>query len=280
MLTGGDVEFEPNTAKIIPLTNSIVAMTAGDSSSQSEIILELQKTLSERLKAEPQNWLVVRDIAYLYAHIRTEIRKKRAEQNILSPLGLDHNSFIARQCEMSQDFIVKISKELLNFPIPDTSTIFAGVDPFGAHIYTVENGAVNCHDSAAFAAIGSGYWHANSQFMLAKHNYESPPPDTVLLTYLAKRRAEVAPGVGNETDMFVIGPNLGSYVRLSEADLNRLESIYRNMILEESQCLERGRKEIQKYVEELQRINAASAKKQEQPATTTDGGGEPPPDRG
>lgn len=281
MLTGGDVEFEPDTAKIIPLTSSIAAMTAGDSALQSEILLELQKIVSARITAEPQNWLVIRDVAYMYAQIRNNIRRQRAEQAILLPLGLDCQSFVSRQSEMSEGFITKVSKELLNYSVASVSTIFTGVDSLGGHIYTVEDDSVRCHDSVGFAAIGSGYWHANSQLMLAKHNYESPVPDTLLLTYLAKRRAEVAPGVGKDTDMFMIGPTLGSYTRIHQTVLDQLNKTYNQILAEENENLERGRKEIQQYVERLQQSAEAAGQIQEQGQPKADGaGGDTTPNRG
>ena len=101
MLTSSDVEFEPNTAKIIPLTRSVIAMTAGDSFLQSEIFREVKSVMYERIKREPHNWWLIRDVAYLYARCRNEIRKKRAEYTILLPLGLDYDSFIGRQQTMS-----------------------------------------------------------------------------------------------------------------------------------------------------------------------------------
>ena len=61
------------------------------------------------------------------------------------------------------------------------------------------NGArVACYDMIGFAAIGIGGWHAQSRFMFAKHTRRSPQPETLLLTYSAKKQAEVAPGVGKK----------------------------------------------------------------------------------
>jgi hypothetical protein len=74
-----------------------------------------------------------------------------------------------------------------------------------AHIYQVDaQGMVTCHDDINFAAIGIGSNHTKSHFMFSRYprllNYFHALP----IIYGAKRRAEVAPGVGRETDMFVI----------------------------------------------------------------------------
>jgi hypothetical protein len=104
-------------------------------------------------------------------------------------------------------------RDLINFEIPYTSVIFAGVEPLGAHIY-IDDGNVRCNDVIGFAAVGIGARHAESQFMLARHAYNSPLVDTALLTYIAKKRSEIAPGGGEATDMFTAGPQLGSLVLL------------------------------------------------------------------
>jgi len=86
-------------------------------------------------------------------------------------------------------------------------TIIAGMDETGPHIYSIDSdGVSSCNDSAGFAAIGIGARHAESQFMFqhfAPHWHIGP---ALILLYTAKRRAEVAPGVGSETDMFLIAP--------------------------------------------------------------------------
>lgn len=272
MLTSGDVQFEPDTSKIYPLTTSIAAMTAGDSGFQVEILREVYKIINDRITSQPDNWWLVRDVAYLYLHYRNEIKKKRAEEILLVPLGLDHNSFVAKQKQMSDGFITQLTKELVNFEVPSVETIFAGVDQDGPHIYTVENDSVSCHDSVGFSAIGIGYSHAKSQFMLTGYNYESPMADSLLLTYTAKRRAEVAPGVGLGTDMFMIGPRLGSYTRISETVLDKLNKTYTEMVKKEEQTLGEGRREIQQYVQGIVQAAKEAAAAQSQAAPKSDGG--------
>ena len=281
MLTSGDVEFEPETAKIYPLTSSIAAMVAGDSALQSEIYLALSKIIGGRVESDPNTWLLVKDIAYLYRDVRQAIRRKRAEQALLSPLGLDCDGFVSRQSAMAKDFVTRITEEIVNFSLPSTETIIAGVDGDGSHIYTLINDDIRCDNSVGFSAIGSGYWHANSQLMHARYNFVASLPDSLLLTYIAKRRAEIAPGVGKGTDMFMVGPQLGSYTRINDVVLGQLDRTYETILKKECRGLESGKKEIQKYVARLTEASAqaAAAKEQaapsppiqEQESPTTDG---------
>src|SRR6266446_8708177 len=93
-------------------------------------------------------------------------------------------------------------------------SLIMGVDNIGdevsPHIYTIHNTHISCDDRIGFSAIGSGSRHAESQFMLARHAWNRDTAETLLLTYSAKKDSEIAPGVGEETDLFMIGPAFGS----------------------------------------------------------------------
>jgi hypothetical protein len=130
-------------------------------------------------------------------------------------------------------------------------------------------GDVECLDTVGFAAIGIGRWHANSQFMFAGHDRFKPIPETLLLTYAAKRRAEVSPGVGEGTDMFTIGPRLGSHVRISPQIVDDLGKIYRRIRGSNQKAIKKGNLEVRKYVENL----AGTPTPEEQEATPPDKGG-------
>src|SRR5262249_16657737 len=211
MLTSGDVQFEPLAGtKIFGLTSSIFMMTAGDAPLQAEITALVYREISERIAREPQNWWTVGEAAELYARYYDFFLNKRTQHEILSPLHLDGQSFLQNQRNMSDQLVNDLAKELLNFEIPNVAAIFAGLDPAGSHIYVVRNNEVDCVDNVAFAAIGIGGRHASSQFMFARHAWNSSFAETLLLTYYAKRKSEVAPGVGAGTEMVMVGPNLGS----------------------------------------------------------------------
>jgi hypothetical protein len=226
MLTAGDVQFEPRQSKIVALTTSIAALTAGDSSMQAEIFQLLRADIAARIQAEPDNWWTIREVAELYSKYCSQMRLRRAESAILAPLGLSADSYLRLQQQLAPTLVQQIATELINFAAPTVAVIITGVDETGAHIYVASNATVTCHDTVGFAAVGAGSWHADSQLMFAGHTRARPMPETLLLTYSAKKRAEVAPGVGTGTDMFMIGPTLGSYLSVGEHVLEELETIY------------------------------------------------------
>src|SRR2546421_7416049 len=114
---------------------------------------------------------------------------------------------------------------------------------------------MTCYDKAGFAAIGAGEWHAKSAFMFNRHTRFRAVPQTLLLTYAAKKRAEVAPGVGAYTDMFIIGPELGSFNWIQFGILQRLDGMYQSIRQEEQRIIDEANAEVYQYVEEISRTS-------------------------
>jgi len=273
MLTAGDVEFEPAQSKVWEFTSSVAALFAGDAALQAEVLQLVDRDVKARVQAEPNNWWLVKDIAALYSRYYGEIRIKKSATMLLSPLGLDHNTFFTRQREMSESLVRQLATEMINFSMPTVGTIFVGIDPEGAHIYIAHGADVECADNVGFAAIGIGRWHANSQFMFAQHNRSRPFPETLLLTYAAKKRAEVSPGVGEGTDVFMIGPALGSYAKVYPHVVASLEKMYKANRARERRASLKANKEVNEYVGNL--IRAATPKEEQPPQAA---GGDAPTD--
>lgn len=163
---------------------------------------------------------------------------------------------------MDPALIEKIAHDLIHFQLPSVSVIISGVDETGAHIYIVNDGDPICRDGVGFAAIGGGARHAESQLMLGRHAWNSPASETLLLAYTAKKRAEVAPGVGTFTDLFVCGPHLGSLVFVHPDFEAKMNAIYRQMVAKEERA-RRGAQEATKLF--LESIAAPSVEGQAPP---------------
>jgi len=131
---------------------------------------------------------------------------------------------------MNPDVVKKITTGLIDYKLPDVEAIFAGIDMSGPHLYVVRNGNVSCEDRIGFAAIGVGSWHAESLFMAAGHTRAATTSRALYLTFAAKKRAEIAPGVGVETDMFMIGPQLGSYISIRDSIIQDLGRFYKSSV--------------------------------------------------
>ena len=127
MITAGDIEFEPAQTKLWHLTSSIIALNAGeDMAMLVDVLQNVQEEITRRVADEPSNWLKVKVVADLYRHSFNKERLIRSGNEILAPLGLDHQSFLMNQKDMDKDLITQLATELLNFETPHLETIFAG----------------------------------------------------------------------------------------------------------------------------------------------------------
>lgn len=259
MVTTGDIQFEPEQSKLWYFTTSIVAMISGDAALQTEILQDVEATVRERVTTKPDDWWNVKDVVDLYVHFYNAARLRRAELAYLTPLSLTYDTFIQRQKEMAPEFVGQLTVDLTNFQHRCGSLIFAGVDTTGAHLYTATDADARCRDAVGFAAIGAGRSHAASQFMFRKHSRQRGFSETLFLAYSAKKRAEVAPGVGRETDMFVIGPALGTFTTVDPRHLLRLEKLYQTNWRREGRARLQAEESVKKY---LSMIGADATKKQ------------------
>ena len=257
MLGVANIQFQPAQAKIWQLTSSIVAMPASNNVNlQYEIHQEVVRVVNDRIASNPKEWWQVKEVANLYRQFYQEARIKRIEEAILFPRILDRNTYIQRQKELSDEFMREISSDLVQFELPRTSILLAGNDGQLSntvpHLYVIEDGEVSCHDVIGFAAIGSGRLHAGSQFMFDGYTRFKEAPTALFNVLWAKKRSEVAQGVGPKTDMFTIGPFLGSYFQLPEEFVQKVERLYEQRQKRFLEFNERSRIRVKTFLDSLQ----------------------------
>jgi len=220
MVTVEDIEFEPPMPKVWQLSHTIGMLIAGQSGPQAELF--------DRISHQQPK--TVQEAIQLYCSELGNLNRRNAERDILAPLGLTMKSFLIRQREMAPEFVeqlrVEIDKNRAN-----VQTIICGIDKRGAQLYTIDAyGKATCNNVVGFAAIGAGRWHAESQFMFAEYTPIWPLSKALLLLYVAKKRAEVAPGVGEATDYISIAAD---FVRIDPNDpIHRAVEIGRDRIIE------------------------------------------------
>jgi hypothetical protein len=265
MVTGGygDITFEPPSPKIIPITNSIAVMTAGDQSIQMRVFQDVNKIVGEKIRTNPTQWINVSDVAEFYSKCFYALRNKLTEDRILSRYSLTLDSFISKQKEMDSDFINMITNRISRFEIDDMrderiETIITGIDDSGPHIFVVANGEISSHDRLGFASIGIGSGHANLHFMLSAYSPRTLETKALLTIHQAKKKSEVSPGVGKDTDMCVIGPLKGTFMMLVPIppdkdivkDLDKFYNTYKKGI---KKLDEKAEKNITDYLNNLAR---------------------------
>jgi 20S proteasome alpha/beta subunit len=245
MMTLGDVEYEPNQLKAGKLTNNIIVLIAGDYTTHSEALNRTKSHVSKHPKISPV------EVATFYGSAIQAIRRKQAEDKILAPLGLNTDTFLAQQKDMSDTFVHSISEQLQNFIGPEVEAIVAGVSDDGiANLYEVDNfGTARCFNDAGFAAIGIGAWHARSRLMQMKYINGFSYSPALAAIYRSKKAAEVAPGVGKTTDIILIvksGPEL-----LHFSMTQKLEEMYNEYSAAQKEAEGYSVQRIEEYLGEI-----------------------------
>jgi 20S proteasome alpha/beta subunit len=275
MISAGDIEFEPPSPKIHFLTRSMCVLFSGDAALHAEVLQDLAIETNALVERAPDNWLRVREVAELYVKHRAAALRRRTSAAILAPLGLDHSSLLAQQSSLEPKFLEDVSKALIGYKLPWVSAIVAGVDMrFGQatpSIYVIHDGQIACADGVGFAAIGNGQRHAESQLMLAGYSRHTLNGDALVLLYGAKKSAEVAPGVGRETDMFALGPNVGQFFRFPDGLVGKLEDIHRKTRAAEEAVREASHAEMRNFLDQAAQ-NKASDQAEKPPGLTPEAG--------
>jgi len=200
MLTSGDVEYEPPQTKFCSLTGHVLLLTAGAMHIHSEAIRATQKHLQAN-EADS-----VGDVAEAHASNIGNLRARFAAQEVLSPFGLDHSTFLAKQREMDPELVMNLANKIIKYSF-DIECIVFGVDSGGnPDIFHIDgNGIATRHIDVGFVSIGIGADHANLQLMAAGYSRFVPDYYHALgMLYAAKKSAEVAPAVGRSTDIQLI----------------------------------------------------------------------------
>lgn len=255
MLTTGDRQYETNQAKCRALTTSVAVMIAGDISIQNRI-LEETKSQIELLGIPSEKLCSVKYIADMYASVYRDLHFGLAERHILYPLGLSKDSWISQQQQLSPILVDELKSRLYAFSGPDIQALVIGVDDTGGHIYEINRGDVSCKDYPGFACIGSGWYHASSEFAFASHSRFATLAQTLLRVYMAKKKAEFAPGIGPYTDMFFIEPDAQHLPPCAMLDVNRtvindIDKMYKGLEKKRTTSLNKAYEDANKYVGDL-----------------------------
>lgn len=258
MITVGDIEMESPATKMFMLTNSIVVMPSDDDAAlHTEILNETHVIANAAIADNPSRWPLVSEVVTMYVAARDAKHAKRAEQEFLLPLGLTRETFLDRMAFLEPQLVSRIAEDLISYRLPAMSVIIAGIDPIGSHIYEVNDGKSGCLNTIGYAAIGAGARHALAHFMLAEQCNSTSPVETLWNTYFAKRRSEVAPGVGKQvTDIGMIGPQLGFSVNFTTVEeppiMRQLEAVYENTKRAEEEARKNAATEMVEYVKRVE----------------------------
>ena len=201
MITRLDVdEYEPPTTKCAELAPGVLLLIAGITQAHSEALTKTEDSLAASPKKD------VGEIAEIYAsHIRA-FRLRLVTHLYLSTVGLTHENLLNMENrQLASDITNQMQTH--RFDCEAIVAGFSGESPRLRHINS--DGFVTAHENDGFVSIGIGSSHVESEMMTARFTSEWLYHETLFLAYSAKKRAEVAAGVGKSTDMMVVAQDKG-----------------------------------------------------------------------
>ncbi len=210
------VKFDHTESKIFPVNSHCLALFAGEGLKAPELISKIRASLV----GNPSTQMVVDVTKELYQASRIE----EAEELFLIPRTIDRNDLYRRGINIPADLFNLIDRQLSEHDY-GLELLISGCDDSGAHVYSVRNpGVADCFDLLGFTAIGVGYLYAMQVFIAHSYKVSFNTVEALNIVFAAKKAAEVAPGVGQGTDLALISEN--GFEFLDSVTLDELCKIY------------------------------------------------------
>jgi 20S proteasome alpha/beta subunit len=223
---GAALEIEHPAGKINPLVPGILVMTSGDRVLGAEVIEKARERL-----ASWKGTLTVRAAAETLCTTFKQKHRERVESVVLVPRGYTFDSFHKSAAQqMSKDLFEGISKQIFDFGLNAVEFLVCGIDASGAHLfrvfYTGLNGGdwMQWLDSLTYYAIGGGQGAAVARLAIERQGSALSIQQTLFNVFAAKKTAEIAPGVGRETDVVIV--TAGGAIELSPEQMRKLERVW------------------------------------------------------
>ncbi len=194
-------EFEnEEVKKIIKVRETTVAylLTAGDVLFANEVLEAVRKDVDAKgITATPV-------IAELFRQHYQNVRKQHIIRHELEPRGLTIDSYYQGHQRLNQTIVMMIDNALTKSN-PRTELVIAGFGESSCNVFSIINpGDLFCHDAIGFVAVGSGGPHAVYSLIESGYKKSMDAKTVYDLVEKAKRRSEVAPGVGRGTEIISV----------------------------------------------------------------------------
>lgn len=225
---GLSIQFEHPTKKMTILSNSYIALTAGDALAHTELFNIVQGEVT-KLKS-PSVIEIVEKIKENYQCIR----RREIEEKILIPRGFDSfRDYYRAQSALVTDVALSIQSQIDRYDY-GLQILVCGISENKAHIYGISDpGTSKCFDAIGFHAIGSGLPHAVNTIIARGCCQAIALKETILIVYEAKKMAEKAPGVGsNITDICIM--NIQGVFEFPRERVGDLDKIYKKWVVKEA----------------------------------------------
>lgn len=211
--------FEPEDMKARPITDRSVVLTAG-TVHEPDLLIEA----TEKARGKER----VTEIADVLKEIYATLRTRRIEDEILRPLvGIrTFAEYHQKQSGLHDSVVMDTNERIRRYDLGLT-LVLAGIDDRGqGHVIVIGNpGTWRSFDFLGYCCQGIGDRHADNVFAWYGYTQSIALNEALYIAFEAKKKAQMAGGVGRATDILVLGRGKGIEV-VSQETIRRLEAIY------------------------------------------------------
>lgn len=218
MVTTGDMTlgFESPNRKAEIITPKSAVLLAGT-------VHEPDLVRDARQKAKGKDR--IRDIAEVFTGIYLDLRTKRVEDEVLKArAGIgSFAEYHDKQHILHESVVFDLNERIRKYDL-GLAIILLGIDET-AHLFQIGNpGTSRSFDNLGYCTIGMGNRHAENVFAWYCYSSATPLNEALYIAFEAKKKSEMAGGVGSTTDAIVIS---GDGAQLVETEtLEALLEVY------------------------------------------------------
>jgi 20S proteasome alpha/beta subunit len=231
------IEYEHEIEKIVKVFPNFYVLMAGTVNNAVDIV-EKAKSSTKESDSYYKKFEKFKEAYSVY-------RKEKIEDVILGTQGFTSiTDFQQRQNTLSKEVVMSIQNLIANANL-QTLMILVALENHKCYI-KVLNHPGDLINPLEYAVIGSGDLHATQSLISARYKKSEDVDTATYLVFEAKKRAEVAPGVGNMTDMIVLYYNDSGeliYKKLTDDELGKLDEVYKDVNLRDPSIIQAKLKE-------------------------------------
>jgi len=217
------IEYEHDVEKIVKMTDNFYVLIAGTVNNAIDIINKAKPQIREN--QNPNEKFEKMKKAY------ADYRDEKIVDEILRSQGFHSlQDFQSRQQSLNQNVANQIQGLIGKANLQTIMTLVA-FDNEKCHLKVLIHPG-SLVNPIEYATTGSGELHATQSLIGAKYKKSDDLDAATYLVFEAKKRAEVAPGVGLLTEMIVLSKQDDGTIkerRLTEEDLGKLAEVYESV---------------------------------------------------
>ena len=193
---------------------SVFALLSGDVLIGNEVLNGARAQLSQR-----EGSVTAAETAEIVRLTYQQVRLDNIVHRELEPRGLTLVSYHGEQQTLSPNIVQIIDQAMASANL-GVEVLVAGVNGHTHTIHTILNpGTIHHNSSIGHGAIGTGAPHALYSLIENSYRPSMDKESVVKLIKSAKKRSEVAPGVGQQTTLLVIPTEGRKEIVPSEEDV-------------------------------------------------------------